>query len=156
VNVLHRTKYTDLCYGYNAFWRYCLDVIALHPGACGDKQWGDGFEVETLINMRAASAKLMITEVPSFEHDRVHGVSNLNAASDGLRVLRTIWFERWHHRAVAAEPVRIVDLTALEPVGIVDLAAFERSVVPSQAGEVDLDAEAGSFVYEPQPAGEPA
>jgi hypothetical protein len=29
VNMLFGTKYTDLCYGYNAFWSKCLDVISL-------------------------------------------------------------------------------------------------------------------------------
>ena len=40
--------------------------------------------------MRIAKAGLEVTEVPSYEHSRLYGVSNLNAASDGLRVLRTI------------------------------------------------------------------
>ena len=31
VNVLYRTNYTDLCYGYNAFWVHCLPTIALDP-----------------------------------------------------------------------------------------------------------------------------
>jgi hypothetical protein len=54
----------------------------------------DGFEVETLINVRIAKAGLVIHEVPSFERERLHGVSNLNAIRDGLRVLRTIGMER--------------------------------------------------------------
>ncbi len=56
--------------------------------------WGDGFEVETLINVRIAKAGLRVTEVPSFETVRHFGASNLNAFSDGLRVLRTIRAER--------------------------------------------------------------
>jgi hypothetical protein len=56
--------------------------------------WGDGFEVETLINVRIAKAGLRVAEVPSFESDRVFGSSNLNAFSDGIRVLRTIHAER--------------------------------------------------------------
>jgi hypothetical protein len=53
-------------------------------------QWGDGFEIETLINIRVAANKLKIAEVCSYESSRLHGVSNLNAVTDGLRVLRTI------------------------------------------------------------------
>lgn len=95
VNLLYGTHYTDLCYGYNAFRRECLDVMQLDateiegwgPGAM---LWGDGFEVETLINVRIAKAGLRVTEVPSFETARHFGASNLNAFSDGLRVLRTI------------------------------------------------------------------
>jgi len=56
--------------------------------------WGDGFEVETLINVRIAKAGLVVSEVPSFEKSRQFGTSNLNAFSDGIRVLRTIHVER--------------------------------------------------------------
>jgi hypothetical protein len=54
----------------------------------------DGFEVETLVNVRAAKAGLVIHEVPSFEHDRLSGASNLRAVRDGSRVLLTIVRER--------------------------------------------------------------
>src|SRR5664279_4359430 len=99
VNVLYGTRYTDLCYGYNAFRRDCLDVIGLDAGTpddidAGSMLWGDGFEVETLINVRVAKARVRVFEVPSFERNRVFGTSNLNAFSDGLRVLRTIHIER--------------------------------------------------------------
>ncbi|MDQ2898091.1 MAG: glycosyltransferase family 2 protein [Actinomycetota bacterium] len=85
VNVLFGTQYTDLCYGYNAFWRHCLPQMHV---TC------DGFEVETLINVRIARAGLRTTEVPSCEGDRLHGVSKLHAFRDGRRVLRTIISER--------------------------------------------------------------
>jgi glycosyltransferase involved in cell wall biosynthesis len=101
VNVMYGTRYTDLCYGYNAFRRECLAVIGLDAGAPdetddGSMQWGDGFEVETLINIRIAKAGLHVFEVPSFERSRTFGTSNLNAFSDGMRVLRTIHVERKH------------------------------------------------------------
>jgi glycosyltransferase involved in cell wall biosynthesis len=99
VNHLYGTAYTDLCYGYNAFRRECLSVMDLKAGDVdgtddGSLPWGDGFEVETLINVRIAKAHLRITEVPSFEFSRRFGASNLNAFSDGCRVLRTIHAER--------------------------------------------------------------
>jgi glycosyltransferase involved in cell wall biosynthesis len=98
VNTLYSTRYTDLCYGFNAFWRRHLPVLGLDATAKappGDgRLWGDGFEVETLIHLRIADAGLVVTEVPSFEYSRIHGVSNLSAFSDGLRVLRTIMTER--------------------------------------------------------------
>jgi glycosyltransferase involved in cell wall biosynthesis len=101
VNLLCRTRYSDLCYGYNAFWRRCVPVFGLRPDSDvpdgdGARLWGDGFEVETLINVRIAQAGLAVTEVASFEHSRIHGVSNLNAARDGWRVLRTIVAERYY------------------------------------------------------------
>jgi glycosyltransferase involved in cell wall biosynthesis len=85
VNLLFRTSYSDLCYGYNAFWRHCLEAMNVD---C------TGFEVETLINIRVARAGLDIREVPSFERDRIYGQSNLRTFRDGGRVLRTIVRER--------------------------------------------------------------
>ena len=107
VNFVYKTKYTDLCYGYNAFWRHVVPVIGLDPiSPCGPgpdgRLWGDGFEVETLVNIRVAKAGLRIAEVPSFESPRIHGVSNLNAFHDGLRVFRTILAERRHSRSFRA------------------------------------------------------
>ncbi|GIJ46339.1 hypothetical protein Val02_32250 [Virgisporangium aliadipatigenens] len=94
-NILNGTRFTDLCYGYNAFWRSTLDVLGLTPGTSGDEmRWGDGFEIETIINVRVARAGLSVAEVPSYERDRLHGESNLNAVTDGLRVLRSIARER--------------------------------------------------------------
>jgi glycosyltransferase involved in cell wall biosynthesis len=90
VNILFATKYTDLCYGYNAFWRHCLELIQLPDAGHEDPQWGDGFEIETMINVRVAASDLTIAEVCSHEASRIHGVSNLNAVRDGIRVLRTI------------------------------------------------------------------
>lgn len=98
-NVLFRTRYTDLCYGYNAFWRDVLPKLALPTAAGEQAQWGDGFEIETMLNCRVATAGLQVHEVPSVELPRVHGVSNLNAVRDGLRVLGTILAERRRHRA---------------------------------------------------------
>ncbi len=85
VNSMWGGQYSDLCYGYNAFWRRCLPFVT--PDC-------EGFEVETLMNIRAARARLRIHEVPSFEYDRRHGTSNLHVRRDGMRVLRTIVSER--------------------------------------------------------------
>jgi glycosyltransferase involved in cell wall biosynthesis len=85
VNLLFGTRYTDLCYGYNAFWSHCLPYMDVR---C------DGFEVETLMNVRVAKAGLRVAEVPSIEHERIHGESKLNAWRDGRRVLRVIIRER--------------------------------------------------------------
>ncbi len=98
-NNMIRARYTDLCYGYNAFWADILPVLDLPAGSIATVSgsamiWGDGFEIETVINCRIAAAGLAVTEVPSFEKARVHGDSNLNTFSDGIRVLRTIRRER--------------------------------------------------------------
>jgi glycosyltransferase involved in cell wall biosynthesis len=95
-NTLFRTRYSDLCYGYNAFWTHVLPALELTAaGPTGDsKLWGDGFEIETIINTRIAKAGMRIVEVPSFEYDRIHGHSNLNTWRDGFRVLRALLVER--------------------------------------------------------------
>lgn len=84
VRMLFGGKYTDLCYGYNAFWKRVLPELDLD---CS------GFEVETQMNVRALKAGLQITEVPSFEFPRVHGYGRLQTIPDGWRVLKTIFRE---------------------------------------------------------------
>lgn len=79
-------QYSDLCYGYNAFYRRVLGDLSLD---------GDGFEIETQMNVRALRAGLKVAEVPSFEFDRIHGSSNLRAIPDGWRVLKTM-VKEWH------------------------------------------------------------
>jgi glycosyltransferase involved in cell wall biosynthesis len=98
VNVLFGTRFTDLCYGYNAFWRRVVPTLALPDPTLprptdGSKLWGDGFEIETMINIRAAADGMKVGEVGSIEHARIHGQSNLNTFRDGFRVLRTIFSE---------------------------------------------------------------
>jgi glycosyltransferase involved in cell wall biosynthesis len=111
-NACYGRNYSDLCYGFNVFWRRHLPVLGLDatsppdPGGDG-RLWGDGFEVETLIHVRVAKAGLVVAEVPSYEHARLHGVSNLNALRDGRRVLRTILAERRQpQREPAIGPIR--------------------------------------------------
>ena len=72
VNRLCGSRYTDLCYGYNAFWAAtCLPALDLDwVFACARRRhylWGDGFEIETLLYLRAAQAGLKVVEVPSHE-----------------------------------------------------------------------------------------
>ena len=94
-NVLFGTAYTDLRHGYHAFWRHSLDRLALDPQAdSGNRLWGDGFEVETIISARAAKAGLRITEVPSHHHPRAPGGSALDTWRDGGRVVRALLVER--------------------------------------------------------------
>lgn len=126
VNVLFRMKYTDLCYGYNAFWRHCLDVLDIPDPAIGQAQWGDGFEIETLVNVRLAAHHAKIVEVASFESPRIHGVSNLNAVTDGLRVLRTIRREFRASRGASASEQSLsrVDLSR-------GIDVYQKSAPPS-------------------------
>jgi glycosyltransferase involved in cell wall biosynthesis len=83
--IMYGQHFSDLCYGYVAFWRDVLDVI--EPDA-------DGFEIEAMISARAIRANLLIAEVPSYEARRINGVSNLRTFRDGWRVLSTLVRER--------------------------------------------------------------
>lgn len=85
VRVLFGGRFSDLCYGYNAFWARVLPLLELD---------GNGFEIETMMNIRALRAGLKIAEVPSFEAERVHGTGRLKTIPDGWRVLKTIVRER--------------------------------------------------------------
>ena len=85
VRVAFGGRYSDLCYGYNAFWRSVLPVID------GD---ADGFEIETFMNVRVLAAGMKVAEVPSHEGRRIYGLSHLSTFRDGYRVLRTIVRER--------------------------------------------------------------
>jgi len=103
VRLLFGGRYTDLCYGYNAFWRQVVPQLGLD---------GNGFEIETMMNVRALKIGLRIVEIPSFESQRIHGESNLHTIPDGLRVLRTIVRERFSGpvRAVPPMPTSIAML----------------------------------------------
>ncbi len=89
VNLLFGATFTDLCYGYHAFWKYCLDSIEL-PDA-------NGFEIDTVLYVGALRKRLRIMEVPSFEGFRFYGVGKLKTIPDGFRVLLSIVRGWWKH-----------------------------------------------------------
>ena len=107
VNLKFGASFTDLCYGYMAFWRCHLPAMSLPDSDAQEAQWGDGFEIETLINVRILKSGLRVVEVPSFERSRIYGASNLRTFSDGWRVLRTIHGERSTRRRTPASPDRV-------------------------------------------------
>jgi glycosyltransferase involved in cell wall biosynthesis len=92
VRALFGGRYSDLCYGYNAFWARVVPLLQLD---------GDGFEIETMMNVRALRAGLKVAEVPSFEAPRVYGEGRLRTIPDGWRVLKTIYKE---HRKPLLRP----------------------------------------------------
>lgn len=95
-NLFFRTGYTDLCYGFNAMTKgsvYALNFPDPFDSSLG-RVWGDGFEIETMMSIRAVKAGLRIVEVPSFESNRLNGESNLNTFRDGSRCLRTVIAEK--------------------------------------------------------------
>jgi glycosyltransferase involved in cell wall biosynthesis len=80
-NTLYGGDLTDLCYGFCAFHRRYLELLALSA---------TGFEIEAEMVVRAMQAGLRIAEVPSLELPRRAGKSNLHSIRDGIRVLRTV------------------------------------------------------------------
>jgi glycosyltransferase involved in cell wall biosynthesis len=88
VNLLFNVHFSDLCYGYHAFWRECLEIIHIDEV--------DGFEIDTSLYIQAARNHLRIIEVASFEGCRFRGVGKLRTFPDGWRVLKTIMREYFH------------------------------------------------------------
>jgi hypothetical protein len=80
-NILYDADLSDLCYGFCAFHRRDLELLALSA---------TGFEIEAEMVVRAMQAGLRIAEVPSLELPRRAGKSNLHSIRDGTRVLRTV------------------------------------------------------------------
>lgn len=85
-NLIYNARFTDLCYGYNAFWKNKIQGIELRS---------NGFEIETEITIKAKKAKLKIKEVPSYEGRRGGGNSKLNSIRDGWKMLKLILEERF-------------------------------------------------------------
>lgn len=93
-NLLFRSRYSDACYGYGAFTRQCIQALNLPPAHVPGARYGDGLEIQTMIDARVVLSQFAIVEVPSCEYLRRSGESNLNTLRDGLRVLSTILRER--------------------------------------------------------------
>lgn len=89
VRTLFGAQYSDLCYGYNAFWVHVLPAINLDS---------DGFEIETKMNVQVVRKGFKVVEVPSFEAPRVFGEGRLRTFPDGWRVLKTIFREAYDDR----------------------------------------------------------
>jgi hypothetical protein len=105
VNCVFGSKYTDLCYGYAAFWSRKIGQLRLD---C------DGFEIETVLNVRALRAGWDVREVPSFEAPRVYGNGRLRTVPDGWRVLKALVREAVDHwRQGALPPVPVVEDSVL-------------------------------------------
>lgn len=101
-------RYSDLCYGYMAFWRHVLPMFDGHV---------QGFEIETFLNIRALAAGLRVVEVASFESARLYGESHLRTFRDGSRALLTIGRERrWLSKARAGRGIPRHGETHLIPV----------------------------------------
>jgi glycosyltransferase involved in cell wall biosynthesis len=128
-NAMLHSNYSDLCYGYIALRRECVDILELKS---------DGFEIETELIVRAARAGLRIAEVPSHELSRISGKSNLHTFRDGWRVLRTLARERvsWEAPTAGARPEALRRVKYKYPsAGFPHTPTDPRNVLGLRAGD---------------------
>ena len=86
-NVLYGAKYTDLCSGYNAFWKSVTQRVNL---------WSeDGWNYEPLLICRLHRAGLKVIEVPQNMQGRLSGRSRLPNWEQGFTAIRTVVRERF-------------------------------------------------------------
>lgn len=86
-NVLYCTKYTDLCSGYNAFWKKTLKCFSLESNDC--------FEDEPLLIARVKRAGLVMSEVGHRDLGRIYGESKAPSWRQGFKAIQTIVRERF-------------------------------------------------------------
>jgi glycosyltransferase involved in cell wall biosynthesis len=127
VNLTFGTSYSDMCYGYNALWASLVPVMGLTVEESDGPVWGDGFEVETLMNARAAQCGAVVAEVPSFEGPRRFGASHLSAVADGWRVLVTIVKERRAWKRLTARDLELVLPTQPGPLDAAPATLLEET-----------------------------
>lgn len=84
-NILFGSKYTDITYGFNAFWREKVRNITVHS---------DGFEEVVEWNINIHRQRLKVKEIAVDEYERIDGEGKLRSFHDGARILKTILRER--------------------------------------------------------------
>ena len=86
-NILFFRTYSDLCSGYNAFWKKAIEKSNI---------WSiDGFADEPLINCRVRKANLKVIEVGCLDAGRINGVTNAPSWRQGFKAIKTILRERF-------------------------------------------------------------
>jgi glycosyltransferase involved in cell wall biosynthesis len=85
-NILYGTRYTDVCSGYNAYWKSTFQH--LNPRR-------DGFEVEQEVLAKATKAGLKVVEVNHRDNGRIGSNSKVSAFYQGFVDLIVIIRERF-------------------------------------------------------------
>ena len=86
-NILYGTRFTDLCSGYNAFWKSVLDRANI---------WADdGWNYEPLIIARVLRAGLKVREVAQTFGGRISEESKLGDWGQGFKSMRVLVRERF-------------------------------------------------------------
>jgi len=83
-NLLFRTNYTDVCSGYYAFRKRCLQGLILTR---------DGFEMEQELFVRISQMKLRVVEVGHSYRRRIYGFSKTRDLRQGIKDL--FWIVRF-------------------------------------------------------------
>ncbi|MEV7282367.1 glycosyltransferase family 2 protein [Streptomyces sp. NPDC093111] len=92
---LYGQHLTDLWYGFCAFRRGFVDLLALRE---------DGVELGAELVAHALHYGLRVAEVPSLELPRRHGPSHPRTLRDGTRILGTLLAERPHNALLRLAP----------------------------------------------------
>lgn len=74
-NMLHGTRFTDVCSGYSAFWKRAFLTLELKL---------DSFEMEQEMLVKAARAGLKVAEVSHHDKGRIGGVSKTSDVKQGF------------------------------------------------------------------------
>ena len=110
MNAAFGTRFTDLCYGYNAFWADCS-----RSSTCPTTSWSTPREARRCFGATASRSRPSSTagsprpvcrspRCRASSGTRIYGASNLRAIADGCRVLRTL-----RDRATPAPSARAPD-----------------------------------------------
>jgi len=87
VNILFRTKYTDVLGFYRAYRKDLLKELDLEIK----------LSIDTQLNIRCAKRKKKVAEIPGDEPPRIGGKSSRSIIWNGLVELHTILDEWWHY-----------------------------------------------------------
>jgi len=85
-NILYGTKYTDVCSGYNAFWKKSFERIHLS---------NDGFEMEQEMLVKVKKLGLKVVEVDQPDAGRLYSKSKVSGVKQGFTDLWIIVRERF-------------------------------------------------------------
>lgn len=85
-NILYGTRYTDVCSGYNAFWKSAFQRLKLT---------NDGFEMEQEMMVKVKKMGLKVIEVEHYDAGRLDSSSKVSGMKQGLTdwwVIVREWF----------------------------------------------------------------
>jgi glycosyltransferase involved in cell wall biosynthesis len=85
-NILYGTRYTDICSGYNAFWRTAFHRLKLTH---------NGFEMEQEMMVKAKKAGINVIEVEHHDAGRLDSNSKVSGIKQGFTNLWIIIKERF-------------------------------------------------------------